>query len=312
MLMQPFPTHEEFLKRFYDPVWVDLGHALFAREGLGVGQVIRSEQGESVVLVGDNRYVLKVYRPWKRGFERESTALVKLGGKLPAPIPDVVSAGELGGYRYLITTAIPGRMMTRSEWLVLDRKAQVDLICRLADFLRTLHALTVDETVSDWPGFIARNAAGAIDRQRSEGGNPEWIESLPAYIDGNLPLVRRVPPHVFLHGDIHFGNLRFAEKSGRLQISGVFDFADSLVGSHEYDFIAPGVLMFQGQGDLQREFFRRYGYAEGDINEEMRRRMMMLTILYEFSSLRRYAERLSAEAVHLSLEELEKAIWCFA
>jgi aminoglycoside phosphotransferase (APT) family kinase protein len=310
--MQQLPTHDQFLERFYDPVWLGIGHALFAREGLSVGRIIRSEQGESVVLVGDNRYVLKIYRPWKRGFERESTALEKLIGKLPVPIPEIVSAGELEGYRYLITTAIPGRMMTRPEWLALDRKTQVDLICQLADFLRTLHALPIEETVSDWPGFIARNAAGAVDRQRREGGNPEWIESLPAYIDRNLPLVQTAPPYVFLHGDVHFGNLRFNEENGRLKISGVFDFADSLIGSQEYDFIAPGVLMIQGQGDLQREFFRRYGYAEGHINEEMRRRMMMLTILYEFSSLRRYAERLSPEAVHLSLEELEKAIWSFA
>ena len=118
--------------------------------------------------------------------------------------------------------------------------------------------------------------------------------------------------HVLLHGDVHFGNLLVVDEGGRLKISGLFDLADSLRGSHEYDFLAPGVLMFQGQGDLQREFFRHYGYPDTDINEEMRRRMMMLTILYEFSSLRRYAERLSPEAVNLSLNELERAIWCFA
>ena len=70
--------------------------------------------------------------------------------------------------------------------------------------------------------------------------------------------------------------------------------------------------MFQGQGDLQREFFRRYGYPDADINEQLRRRMMMLTILYEWSSLRRYAERLSPEAVSFTLEGLERAIWNFA
>jgi hygromycin-B 7''-O-kinase len=310
--MQQLPTHDQFLKRFYDPVWLEIGHALFAREGLSVGRIIRSEQGESVVLVGDNRYVLKIYRPWKRGFERESSALEKLSGKLHVPIPDVVSTGELEGYGYLITTAIAGRTITRPEWLGLNRKTQLDLICQLADFFRELHALPVDGIESDWPGFVARNAAGAVDRQRLEGGNPEWIESLPAFIELNLQLVRIDKPNRFLHGDIHFGNLRFLGESGRLRISGVFDFADSLIGSQEYDFIAPGVLMIPGQGDLQREFFRRYGYLDADINEEMRRRMMMLTILYEYSSLRRYAERLSPGAIELSLTQLERAMWNFA
>jgi hypothetical protein len=39
--------------------------------------------------------------------------------------------------------------------------------------------------------------------------------------------------------------------------------------------------------------------------------MMMLTMLYEYSSLRRYAERLGVNPMGYSLEELERAIWSF-
>ena len=306
------PPAERFLEHFSDPVWIDIGRDLFARSAIKVNEATRSPHGESIVLFGDDRYVLKIYRPWKRGFQRETSALKRLSGRLPVAIPELVATGELQGYKYLITTALPGRLMTRAEWLTLDRGAQIDLIAHLAELLRTLHGLDADGIEFDWPAFITANAAGAVERQRSEGGNPEWIESLPAYIERNLPLVRTAPPHVPLHGDVHFGNLMIGEINGCLRITGLFDFADSLRGSHEYDFLAPGVLMFQGQGDLQREFFRRYGYPDTDINEEMRRRMMMLTILYEFASLRRYAERLSPEAVNLTLEELERAIWSFA
>ena len=310
--MPQVPTAQEFVQRFHDPVWIEIGQYLFERSGVLIDSIFRSPQGESVVLLGDDRYVLKIYRPWKRGFDREFSALQRLNGHLPITIPEVVSAGELEGYKYLITTALPGRLVTRTEWLALDRNAQIDLIAHLAELFRRLHALDADGIEFDWPSFIAANAADAVERQRSEGGNPEWIDSLPAYLERNLSLVQTAPPHVFLHGDVHFGNLKVIEDNGKLKISGVFDFADSLRGSHEYDFLAPGVLMFQGQGDLQREFFRHYGYPDPDINVEMRRRMMMLTILYEFSSLRRYAERLSPEAVNLSLNELERAIWCFA
>jgi hypothetical protein len=69
--------------------------------------------------------------------------------------------------------------------------------------------------------------------------------------------------------------------------------------------------MIQGQGNLQREFFKAYGYAENDLNEEMRRRLMMLTMLYETADLRRYAMRLKPEAVEFSLDELERGIWSF-
>jgi hygromycin-B 7''-O-kinase len=310
--MPQIPTIQNFIAKFYDPVWIHVGQQIFARSGVKVETVNRSTQGESIVLLGDERYVLKIFRPWKRGFERETSALQRLLGGLPVAIPEVVATGELDGYKYLISTALKGRLMTREEWLKLDHTAQIDIISHLAELFQTLHGLNADGIEFDWPAFVVANAAGAVERQRSEGGNPEWIESLPAYIDRNLPLVQTAPPHVQLHGDVHFGNLLVIEERGRLKISGLFDFADSLCGSHEYDFLAPGVLMFQGQGNLQREFFRRYGYSDSDINEEMRRRMMMLTILYEFSSLRRYAERLSPQAVNLSLNELERAIWCFA
>ena len=310
-MLRLIPNNQEFLVRFHDPVWIEFGRDVFARSGVSVDNIARSSHGESVVLLGDERYVLKIYRPGKRGFERETTALQRLNGRLPVAIPEVVTVGELVGYKYLLTTALPGRFVTRAEWLKLGQTVQIDLIAHLAEMLHELHTLDIDCFEFDWSAFIAANAAGAVERQQSEGGNPEWAESLPAYIDRYLPLVQTSPPHVFLHGDVHFGNLRVIEENGKLKISGLFDFADSLRGSHEYDFLAPGVLMFQGQGDLQREFFRRYGYPDADINEEMRRRMMMLTILYEFSSLRRYAERLSREAVNMSLHQLEKAIWAF-
>ncbi len=69
--------------------------------------------------------------------------------------------------------------------------------------------------------------------------------------------------------------------------------------------------MIQGQGDLQREFFRAFGYADSEIDETLRRRLMLLTCFYEWSDLRRYAVRLRPEAVNYSLEKLEKAIWNF-
>jgi len=105
--------------------------------------------------------------------------------------------------------------------------------------------------------------------------------------------------------------LHLDKKNGKWQISGLFDFADSLKGFHEYEFVAVGVLMIQGQGELQREFFRVYGYKDSEINEDLRKRLMLLTILYECSSLRRYALRLKPQAVDFTLDELERAIWSF-
>jgi hypothetical protein len=47
-------------------------------------------------------------------------------------------------------------------------------------------------------------------------------------------------------GGVHFGNLAIVAHEGRMTIAGMFDPSDSLTGFHEYDFVAPGVLMIKG------------------------------------------------------------------
>jgi hypothetical protein len=69
--------------------------------------------------------------------------------------------------------------------------------------------------------------------------------------------------------------------------------------------------MFQGQSAAQREMLRAYGYAETQLDENLRARLMLLTVLYECSDLRKYATRLAPAAVNISLAELERAIWTF-
>jgi hypothetical protein len=48
------------------------------------------------------------------------------------------------------------------------------------------------------------------------------------------------------------------------------------------------------------------------MDETLRARLMLLTVLYECSDLCKYALRLAPGAVNLTLPELEAAIWAFA
>jgi hygromycin-B 7''-O-kinase len=115
-----------------------------------------------------------------------------------------------------------------------------------------------------------------------------------------------------LHGDVHPGNLLLTQENGSWRIKGLFDFGDSFCGFHEYDFVAPGVLMMQGARELQTAFLLAYGYQESQLDMNLRARLMLLTVLYECSNLRKYALRLRPEAVNFTLDELDAAIWQFA
>ena len=273
---------------------------------------MRAEQGENVVVFIDDGFILKIYSPDKKGFVRERRALNLVADRISIPIPRVVAEGEFESLDYLITERISGRSMRRDEWLTLDRSVQFGLVIELAKGLQDLHKIDNAESIFVWDKFVTSQVETVIERQRKEGGNPEWLESLPSYLEKHLPLLPMNGQNSFMHGDVHFGNLRLSNDLSRPLITGLFDFADSFSGFHEYEFVAIGVLMIQGQGELQRELFRAYGYHDSEIDVELRRRLMLLTILYEHSSLRRYAERLGPGSEKLSLEELERAIWNFA
>jgi hypothetical protein len=70
--------------------------------------------------------------------------------------------------------------------------------------------------------------------------------------------------------------------------------------------------MAQGKSEEQRAMLLAYGYGQSELDSTLRARLMLLTVLYECSDLRKYAKRLMPEAVNLTLDELERAIWAFA
>jgi hygromycin-B 7''-O-kinase len=302
------PAADDFEKAFDDQVWYAAAHEICRMHNLHFPNVRRAEHGENIVFLVGDAYILKIYTPKKDGYRRELTALEFCAGKTLMTIPEVVAHGRFDAFDYLITTQIKGRNVSRTEWLTYETPQQVALLTGLAADLKQLHSLDAAGFDFDWCAFVKHQADTVYERQKAAGGNPEWLERLPEFLDENLPLLSKHAEDVFVHGDVHFGNLRIAEGPA---IGGLFDFADSLKGFYEYEFVAVGVLMIQGQGELQREFFRAYGYRDDEINEELRRRMMLLTILYEHSSLTRYAARLGPSSENLGLEQLEGAIWSF-
>lgn len=305
------PLLNDFERTFNDPVWTGIASMICRENRIPYAVLKRADQGENIVYLIDNDLVLKIYTPLKNGYEREKTALQFTHNKTSLPIPRIVADGSIEGFDYLVMTSLEGQVMRRVEWLKLDRKSQVGLLTQLAEGLHELHSHNAGEIHFNWREFIEIQVESVVERQRAAGGNPEWLESIPKFLDENLKLLPVKDGDVFMHGDVHFGNTLVGKVDGGLQFTGLFDFADSLKGFCEYEFVAIGVLMIQGQGGLQREFFRAYGYRDDEIDLALRRRLMLLTLLYECSSLKRYALRLRADAVNLSLEELERAIWNF-
>ncbi len=301
-------SSEEFDRHFRDEFWRNFARTICGRHGIGEVDLQRSPYGENVVFLAGEDHVVKIYTPFRRGFLREKAALEFLSGKTSLKVPQITAAGSVESYDYLVMTQLKGDEMAWKEWQKADGREQTALAAKMGAALKELHSLNAGEIAFDWNAFLRHQTATVLERQKTAGGNPEWLESLPRYLEENLSLLPKDPAPVFLHGDVHFGNLRIEKEKDEWVVTGLFDFADSLTGFHEYEFVAPGVLVMQGLGEVQREFFRAYGYADKDIDETLRRRLMLLTVLYECSDLRKYALRLRPEAVNFTLDELERAI----
>jgi len=300
--------------RFDDEVWRQAAAAICARHRLRFTSLERSPQGENIIFFVDETFVVKIFAPFRDNYLREASALEFAHGKLSIETPEVLYTGEVEGWLYLVMTRLVGHA-SLEVWASIGRRDRFEIISRLGSAMKELH--THDAPLSqaalnrDWRGFVEGQVRTSLERQKACGANPEWLESLPAYFAACLESLPTNYKPVFLHGDIHAGNLLLTEKGGRWHIAGLIDFGDSLCGFHEYEFVAPGVLMVQGDGELQRTLLSAYGYTEPQLDVELRKRLMLLTILYECSDLRKYALRLASEAVHFTLDELERAIWAF-
>jgi hygromycin-B 7''-O-kinase len=305
----------DYERHFNDEVWLQAAAIICARHKLRYASLRRSQQGENIIFFVDQEFVIKIFAPFRQCYLREKAALEFANGKLSIETPATLHAGEIEGWSYIVMTRLDG-FTAREVWTEVGAPARIEIVSHLGAALKNLHdhapPLSDPALNRDWRGFIERQAQTCVERQQGCDANPEWLESLPAYIAARLPLLPIERKPALLHGDVHLGNLLLAQENGRWKISGLLDFGDSFCGFHEYEFVAPGVLMAQGNRRMQREFLLAYGYKESELDLNLRARLMLLTVLYECSDLRKYATRLRPEAVNFTLDELEAEIWRFA
>lgn len=310
----PVADAADYERHFRDDLW-QIAAAICRRHRISYDSLCRSSQGENIIFLIDDALVLKIYAPFRNVYLREKAALEFAHHRLGIETPAIIHTGEIEGWSYIVMTQLQGLNM-REVWPDIERRARVGIVSQLGFALRELHShdapLSEAALNGNWSEFIAHQARTCVERQRDCGAQPEWLKSLPEYIAGRLRLLDVEPGGALLHGDVHPGNVLLAQSGAEWRVTGLFDFGDSLCGFHEYEFVAPGVLMFPGDRDLQRAFLLAYGYREAEMDLNLRARLMLLTVLYECSNLRKYALRLAPEALHYTLEELEAAIWTFA
>jgi len=242
----------DYALHFNDDVWREVATTICERHFIPFTSLRRCLDGENIIFFVDETFIIKIFAPFRENYLRETAALEFVQGKLAIRTPELVHTGEVGTWAYLVMTQLEGHA-SREVWANIQRRDRREIISDLGVAMSELHAHEAplqSHLDRDWPGFIDRQAHQSVVRQRGCGSNTEWLNRLPAYIAERLTLLPATQKPVFLHGDIHAGNLLLKEARGRWQIAGLVDFGDSLCGFHEYEFVAPGVLMVRGDREL--------------------------------------------------------------
>src|SRR5215203_5355524 len=185
------PRFEDFKADFAADSWLEAAILICQINSISCQRIERAAHGESIIFLADDRFVIKIYVPGKDGFEREKAALEIARTSLK--IPEIVAFGEIEGYKYLITTQLPGELMTRETWLKLESPEQISVLTQLAGGLTELHASDGAKIAFDWDKFIERQAATCFERQKACQVNEEVLGEIPAYLDENLKLLPAKP-----------------------------------------------------------------------------------------------------------------------
>jgi aminoglycoside phosphotransferase len=131
MKLPAIATPAEFNYHFASDLWRQAAAAICQRHKLPYHELRRSAQGENIIFFVDDAFVIKIYGPFRAGFEHERAVLDFVQGKLSIETPTIVQSGELEGLPYLVMTRLAGVSM-REVWANRNRLAPWRCATRIA------------------------------------------------------------------------------------------------------------------------------------------------------------------------------------
>jgi hygromycin-B 7''-O-kinase len=302
--------------REFEEVRRDEGHlmpgarAVCERLGLEATVATRFPDGSlPVYAVGDSR-VLKLYPPYDLvERDNETTVLGAIAGQLSIPTPQVQAVGELDGWGYLSMTRLHGEPLV-AAWPRIPVEQRLRLGTDLGAALAVLHAVAgpaLEPVRVDWPAFLARQRATAVERQAGHGLEQAWLAQIPEFLDG----VALGSPKLdcLLHTEIMREHLLVENGPDGWRLSGLFDVEPAMVGAAEYEFASVGLFFSCGDSRLLRRVLLAYGYRERELGPGLGHRLMAYALLHRYSNLPWWLDRLPPHHGATTLQALAKLWW---
>ena len=304
--LPPAATEEAFAAICRDEAALRPGiERLCRRLGVDAARLTRYTAGSRPVYrTGD--LVLKLFPPvatWPR-WQLEPEVLAAVRGRLPTKTPQVHAAGEHDGWGYVLMSRLPGIPLD-AAWDRVPAAGRDRLAGHLGETIAALHQLPrpaiKDWWPADWPGFVARQRAKCVSEQRDLGLPAAWADQIPGFLDA---VALRSGPPVLLHTEVMREHLLVTDRSGGAwELSGLIDFEPAMRGEREYEFVAVGVFVAEGDARFLTRTLTAYGYHHDQLGPDLRRRLLAWGLLHRYSNLSWWMQRLPKPA-QLTLDAL--------
>ncbi len=316
-----FPDDDAYERTLDDAAfWAPYAKAALRLSGLpDEGEVRTHFPTTHVAALVNEAYLVKLhYEDWfgEDCFQTEREAYTLLA-RQDLPIPELLAEGALydDGWRwpFLVMTAMPGRSLRQLDGDA-SPKDRERIAAWLGRTLRDLHGVPIHqgERISHeiYVDLIQ------VREQRCHHDHELW-GSMPAHLTAQVrdyvwEARKLIDPErerpVFLHGDLHEGNVFVDGETDALQPTGIVDFNDAYEGDPHYDLVSIHLKGFGADKHLLGKLLEAYGW--NDLGRSWPRRMMALTLAHDFDMIQPLAERFPEALASVgSLDELAGLVW---
>ncbi len=312
--IDPIYFDEQF--RLQPALWQEAVAEICAAHAISCAGMHVFKDGSNLIAAVDERFVVKIFPPYHRHqWESEYRVLQALNSRLHFPIPELIAFGKRDdGWLYVILSLVSG-VSLEQVWAQLTQGEKSALLERIGSMMAEVHSIPVPAGLHSleprWTDFLSGQIEGFMARHR-KNGMPDWfMNGLGDFVDQSLALLPAGAEYVILTGEYTPFNLLADNTSGTWGISGMIDFGDSMTGFREYDLLGPCLFLCEGNIGHLQSLFRGYGYTDRQLDDGLRRRLLLLTILHRYSNLNLQLRIPDWQNRVKSIEALGQLIWPF-
>lgn len=266
--------------------WLPAALDIARLAGLPTADITVFGTGTNLVIGLGPTLILKIFPPLlRRQFLAERASLRLLAGKLPLPVPELVTEGERDGWPWLAMTRLHGTLGSE-VWPSLPETAKERILFEIGATIAAVLAVPAAPIIAlapSWPDFVMGQIEHCRARQIRLGLPERYHDELDALLAAAPAAIPLDIAPVILTGEYIPENFLLEERGDGWHLAGLFDFGDVFAGFGEYDLLGPSAFMTEGQPARVRALFAGYGYGPGRLDDALVRRLLILTFLHRAS-----------------------------